>query len=126
MPTSQDQQLTARARELRARQTRAEGLLWAVLRGRRLCNLKFRRQHPIDPYIADFACLEKNLILEIDGGYHDFVHADDHRRQRYLEDLGWQVIRFTNEDVLEDVEAVSLSIARQMKLDFEFHREKPK
>jgi adenine-specific DNA-methyltransferase len=107
-----DPKLIARARELRKRQTEAETLLWCVLRGRRLCGLKFRRQYPIEPFIADFACVEERLIVEIDGGYHDYVVADDLTRQQRLEAFGWKVLRFENEDVLDDVEAVAIAIAR--------------
>ena len=71
MTIRQNPKLTEYARELRVRQTKAESLLWCVLRGRRLLGLKFRRQYPIEPYIADFACIQKFQIIEIDGGYHD-------------------------------------------------------
>jgi very-short-patch-repair endonuclease len=108
---SQQDELTRRARELRLRQTKAESLLWGVLRSRRLCGLKFRRQHPLDPFVADFACIEMRLIVEIDGGYHDYVYANDLTRQQKLEAQGWRVIRFSNEDVLADVEAVAIAIA---------------
>ena len=95
--------MTGNARDLRARQTEAESLLWAVLRGRRLCGLKFRRQYPIEPFIADFVCVEKKLVIEIDGGYHDYVYEDDESRQQKIESEGWDVIRCSNEDVLGDV-----------------------
>ena len=108
----QEPKLTEHARELRARQTKAESLLWAVLRGRRLCGLKFRRQYPIEPYIADFACVDKRIVVELDGGYHDYIDDKDQIRQKKLESLGWKVIRFPNEDVLEDVEAVAVAIAK--------------
>ena len=100
MPQRHTPQAIARARELRKRQTEAESLLWYVLRGRRLCGLKFRRQFPVEPFIADFACVEERLIVEIDGGYHDYTCADDQSRQQRLEQSGWKVLRFTNEDVL--------------------------
>ena len=64
---------TSRARALRKTQTRSEGLLWSVLRAKQLCGLKFRRQYPIETWIVDFACPEKMLIVEVDGGYHDHV-----------------------------------------------------
>ncbi len=82
MPQRHTSQAITRARELRKRQTEAESLLWYVLRGRRLCGLKFRRQFPVEPFIADFACVEERLIVEIDGGYHDYTCADDQSRQR--------------------------------------------
>ena len=115
MPHRQDQKLTEKARDLRARQTEAESLLWGALRARRLCGLKFRRQYPIDPFITDFACIRKKLVVEIDGGYHDFVYENDKSRQGRIEDEGWDVIRFRNEDVLENVEAVAIPIAKQLE-----------
>ncbi|GIW93850.1 MAG: hypothetical protein KatS3mg110_1896 [Pirellulaceae bacterium] len=101
-----------KARELRARQTKAERLLWNVLRNRRLCGLRFRRQHPIGPFIVDFACIEKRIVVELDGGYHDDVYDSDLRRQKKIERMGWLVLRFRNEDVLRDAEAVAIAIAR--------------
>lgn len=74
MPKRQNPVTTQRARELRARQTKAESLLWQVLRGRRLCGLKFRRQFPIEPWIVDFACVEHKLVVELDGGYRDYTY----------------------------------------------------
>ena len=109
--------LTDNARDLRKRQTEAESLLWAVLRNRRLCGLKFRCQHPVTRYVADFACVDKSLIVEIDGGYHDYVFSSDETRQTQLEAAGWTVIQFTNEDVIEDVDAVAIAIARVLELE---------
>lgn len=117
MTHRQDPKLTERTRELRARQTEAESLLWYVLRARRLCGLKFRRQYPIEPFIADFACIEKKLVVEIDGGYHDYVYEGDMTRQEKIEAEGWEVLRFSNEDVHSDVEAVAIAIARHLGLE---------
>ena len=125
MPHRQDPELTKKARDLRARQTEAESLLWNVLRGRRLCGLKFRRQYPVKPFVADFACIEKKLVVEIDGGYHDVVYAEDVSRQRKIEAEGWTVIRFSNEDILGDVEAVAIAIARHLETEPEFRGRKP-
>ena len=116
---------TQHARQLRERQTRAESLLWSALRAKRLCGLKFRRQHPIGPFIADFACIERDLVVELDGGYHDHQHENDLSRQRYLQDHGWSVIRFANEDVLDDVEGVAISIAQHLGLNFNIRKRKP-
>jgi very-short-patch-repair endonuclease len=113
---------TERARELRQSQTKAEGLLWSLLRSKQLCGLKFRRQHPIGPCFADFACESRSIVVELDGEYHDQVQHKDMRRQRALERLGWKVIRFTNEDVLDDVEAVLRSIAQQLDLPYSFRQ----
>lgn len=111
-----NQPRTHRSRELRARLTKAESLIWTVLRAKRMAGLKFRRQHPIGPYFADFACIEKKVVVEIDGGYHDRQYDQDRQRQAFLESKGWQVMRFSNEDVLADVEAVAISIAQQMEV----------
>jgi very-short-patch-repair endonuclease len=109
-----------RARSLRKTQTASEGLLWNVLRARQLCGLKFRRQHPIDSWIVDFACPEEMLVVEIDGGYHDGVVEHDLKRQGHLESMGWEVLRFTDEDVEEDVEAIARAIAGQLNLEYAF------
>jgi very-short-patch-repair endonuclease len=88
-----------RARSLRTTHTVSEGLLWSVQRARQLCGLKFRREHPIEPWIVDFACPQQMLVVEIDGGYHDNVVANDVKRPQHLESLGWKVIRFSDKDV---------------------------
>ena len=108
---------TERSRELRSRQTKAKSLIWAVLRAKQLAGLKFRRQHPIGPYFVDFACVEQDVVVELDGGYHDLQYEKDRQRQAFLESKGWLVIRFSNEEVLADVEAVAISIARQIGVD---------
>ncbi|MEX1028058.1 MAG: endonuclease domain-containing protein [Candidatus Paceibacterota bacterium] len=108
------------ARHLRQHQTRSEGLLWSVLRAGQLCGLKFRRQHTISPWIVDFACIAKRLIVEIDGGYHDATQEEDLRRQRDLETRGWTVLRFTDEDVERDAEAVARSIIARVGLEYQF------
>ncbi|MFT4558041.1 MAG: 5-methyltetrahydrofolate--homocysteine methyltransferase [Porticoccaceae bacterium] len=103
-------------RELRERSTKAEQLLWVVLRNRRLGGLKFRRQHSVGNYIADFACLDPKAIVELDGEYHrDTEHADA-TRQTFLEAEGFQVLRFENSDVLENVEGVAVAIRRALDL----------
>ena len=117
MPSRQDPITTERARQLRARQTKAEELLWQVLRGRRLCGLKFRRQLPIETAIADFACIEHRLVVELDGEYHDHTLQHDQARQQRLEAAGWRVLRFRNDDVLDDVESVAVTIARSLDVE---------
>jgi very-short-patch-repair endonuclease len=113
---------TKRARKLREQQTKAESLLWSVIRAKRLCGLKFRRQYPVGPFFADFACIQRKIVVELDGSYHDYQYEDDLSRQRFLESQGWQVFRFANEDVLEDVEAVAISIATQLGMKACFGR----
>jgi len=110
----------ADARALRVGQTQAEALLWSVLRGRQLCDLKFRRQHPEPPYILDFACHANRCAVEIDGGYHDEQYEKDKQREQYLNEKGWDVIRFTNESVLNDVEAVAMAIAKHLGEAYQF------
>ena len=111
---------TIRGRSLRKTQTISEGLLWSVLRGKQVSGLKFRRQHPIESWIVDFACPEKMLVVEIDGSYHDNVVEDDRKRQRNLEGLGWKVIRFTDKEVEDDSEAVARAIARELNVPYKF------
>nr|MBC8289238.1 DUF559 domain-containing protein [Planctomycetota bacterium] len=98
-----------RARDLRQKTTKAETLLWQALRAKRFCGLKFRRQHPVGPFFADFACSTRKCIIEVDGGYHEETEEKDRARQRYLEQHGWRVIRFSNDEVLDDVHAVAIS-----------------
>ncbi|WP_341019762.1 endonuclease domain-containing protein [Brevundimonas diminuta] len=90
---------TDRARGLRQSSGRAEERIWTIVRGGKVDGHKFRRQHPVGPYYADFACNPLRLIIEIDGGVHrlDEVAARDIERQQVLEALGWTVIRVTND-----------------------------
>lgn len=110
------------ARELRQRQTQAESLRWSVVRGRQVCGLKFRRQHPEPPYILDFACVSKKLSIELDGEYHEKQPEKDAAREAYLQRKGWDTIRFTNEDVLVDTESVAITIARHLGLKYEYRK----
>lgn len=91
-----------RARELRSFQTPAERTLWQRLRGRKLAGLKFRRQVPVDRFIADFACLEARLIVELDGRAHEDRYEQDEQRTDLLRSLGWHVVRFDNEAVIAE------------------------
>jgi very-short-patch-repair endonuclease len=86
---------------MRANPTPAERRLWTMLRDRRMPSMKFRRQHVIGPFIVDFACLERLVIVEADGGQHA-DNMDDRRRDAYLRQLGFNVLRFWNNDVLEN------------------------
>lgn len=110
------------AKELRQNETKAESLLWELLRGKQLCGLKFRRQHPVDPFFADLACVSEQLIVEIDGGYHEKTVDKDLNRQRFLETKDWKVLRFSNEDVLDNVESVTRAIAMHLSLGYELIR----
>src|SRR5215471_16587248 len=103
-----------RARELRVNMTDAERRLWSALRDRRLQRFKFRRQHPIGPFIADFACVEHRLIIEADGGQH--AESDtDARRTRWLEADGWYVLRFWNNDIMRNTEEVLETIRKVLE-----------
>jgi very-short-patch-repair endonuclease len=97
-----------RARVLRSASTDAERLLWSKLRDRRLAGYKFRRQHPVGPYFADFACVECRLVVELDGGQHydDEGLRRDAARTTVLQEHGFAVLRLSNRDVLSETEAV--------------------
>lgn len=96
------------ARRLRGNQTDAEKLAWSKLRGKRFEGIKFKRQQPIGEYIVDFVSFDKMLIIEIDGGQHneDKFIEQDLARTKYLEGLGYKVLRFWNNDMLKNVEGV--------------------
>jgi len=100
--------LFRKARELRKNSTEAEQKLWGRLRNKEFLNLKFRQQHPLGNYIADFYCHSLKLVVEIDGGYHftGIQQEKDKYRETELIKNGIQVLRFTNEEVLADVERV--------------------
>jgi very-short-patch-repair endonuclease len=106
------------AREHRKSCTVSEGLLWSVLRARQVCDLKFRREHSIGGFIADFACEAMKLVVEVDGGYHDQTVERDVAREKILRELGWDVLRFSDKDVEEDVEAVARAIATHLRLAY--------
>ena len=93
-------------RQLRINQTDAERQLWTMLRSRRFAGFKFRRQQPIDHYIADFCCLEKRLIIELDGGQHASQQSYDDQRTRYLNENGFRVLRFWNNQLMAERNAV--------------------
>ncbi|MBU1383967.1 MAG: DUF559 domain-containing protein [Alphaproteobacteria bacterium] len=109
---------TARARDLRQRQTRAEATLWQYLRASRLDGLRFRRQHPIDRYFVDFACVSLKLVIELDGRVHedDDQQLNDYHRQQAIEALGWFVLRFPNEQVVTALPSVLGAIRDQANL----------
>jgi very-short-patch-repair endonuclease len=102
------------ARLLRASSTKAERRLWRHLRAHRLSGYSFRRQEPIGSYIADFVCVRRRLVIEVDGTSHRSKHEYDHIRTRYPGSLGYRVLRFTNERVLLETRAVLRSIHRHI------------
>ena len=95
-----DELITERARELRSNMTDAERLLWRALRNKQINAHRFRRQHPIGPYIADFACIEAKLVIELDGGQHQTQETYDGQRSEFLRAQGWRELRFWNNEVL--------------------------
>lgn len=105
---------TARARTLRRDLTPAERRMWHMLRSAQLEGLKFRRQHPVGPFIADFACLAIKLVVEIDGGQHN-ESISDAGRDAYMQAHGWNILRFWNNDVLKNTQGVLISIIRVCK-----------
>ena len=95
------------ARTLRKNMTDAEHALWSKLKRRQVANLKFRRQQILGPYIVDFVCFEKRLIVEVDGGQHSEQIERDQRRTVWLEAQGYQVLRFWNNEVLGNIDGVT-------------------
>jgi very-short-patch-repair endonuclease len=104
------------ARALRKRSTKAERLLWSKLRSRRFAGIKFKRQVPIANYTVDFAALDLKFIIEVDGGQHDGHAARGAERTRILQEWGYHVIRFWNNDVLGNTEGVLEVIAQELQL----------
>src|SRR5258708_39876749 len=103
-----------KATELRQNATDAERRLWSALRDRRLQGYKFRRQHPIGPFVVDFACTKHRLVIEADGGQHN-ESLSDARRTAWLESQGWHVIRFWNNDVLGNTEGVVITVLQALR-----------
>lgn len=107
------------ARELRSHSTLAEEKLWSVLRRHAFGLYKFRRQFPIGPYFADFCCIARRLVIEVDGGYHAQTIDSDMNRTYALEnELGFRVIRFTNDEVISDLAGVLAKISQELKKPF--------
>ncbi len=113
--TTRDQQALEHAKDLRVHATEAEKKLWKLLRSKQLEGCKFRRQHSVGNYITDFACVEKGLIIELDGGQHDAAQSYDDARTAFLEEAGYRVLRFWNNEVLENSEGVYDKIVDAVK-----------
>lgn len=107
------------ARQNRQKQTQAEALLWQYLRNRQINNYKMRRQHPIGNFVVDFYCHELKLVIEVDGGYHLQKEQTDYDQGRSfeLEELGIKVLRFKNDEVLNDINAVIMAISKHLTLN---------
>ena len=105
--------LTKTAKSLRKNATRVETILWSQLRAKQFEDLKFRRQQPINEFIVDFVCFEKKLIIELDGGQHAQARGDDRKRDNSLTEKGYTVLRFWNNEVLENLAGVLEVIRRK-------------
>ena len=112
-----DTERTGRARDLRLTDSRAEQVVWELLRAHRMSGLKFRRQHPIGPYFADFACVARKLVVEVDGEHHALQREADSRRTDFLEQAGWRVIRFSASEAVQNPEGVWAEIARVLGIE---------
>lgn len=108
-------EMREKARRLRHFMTKAENLLWYELRGLKADGVKFRRQSPIGPYIADFACFDPKLIVEVDGDTHETEKGKQHDavRDAYLRSLGYSVLRFDDGDVLNNAWHVAQAVRRE-------------
>jgi len=95
-----------RARQFRRDGGRAEKICWNLIRDRRIHGAKFRRQHPIGPYFADFACVSRRLVIEIDGEHHTYQIEADAFRTAAMEQLGWRVVRFWANEVVANPEGI--------------------
>jgi very-short-patch-repair endonuclease len=107
-----DPRLLAFARSMRREGAPAEKRLWQLLRDRQLNGFKFRRQHPIGPFIADFYCAERRLVVELDGDSHEERVEYDQKRTAFLEADANRVLRVLNTDVFENIDSVLLSILK--------------
>ena len=105
------------ARDLRGTATDAEERLWYFLRDRRFLGAKFRRQVPVGPYVVDFLCVSASLVIEADGGQHAERAVYDGERTAYLEARGYRVLRFWNNDVMQNIEGVMQAIAMTLTPD---------
>ena len=103
------------AKHMRHAPSDAEQKLWQSLRRKQLDGLKFKRQVPIPPFIADFVCDECSLIVEVDGFQHDAAQEYDHKRTEFLHSIGWRVIRFSAREVVQKLNAVLDTILRECR-----------
>jgi very-short-patch-repair endonuclease len=109
-----DRKTTGVARRLRVNQTDAEAKLWRRLRDRQMSGCKFVRQEAISSFVCDFVCRERKLVIEVDGGQH-LESQSDLIRDRTLSEQGYRVLRFWNNDVLQNIEGVLISIETALR-----------
>jgi len=116
-----DRNMTSHARALRRESTPAEVVLWARLKGRQLGGYKFRRQQPIGRFVADFLCVERKVVIELDGGQHneDSQLTRDDERTRNIEAMGYRVLRFWNIDVSKNIDGVMTRISEALSAENE-------
>jgi very-short-patch-repair endonuclease len=112
-----------RARDLRREAGIAERLVWRLISDRKLAGCKFRRQHPIGPYFADFACVEQKLVVEIDGEHHAFQVEADSRRTEVMNSKGWRVVRFWANEVVSNIDGVGAEILTHLTLTLSPHED---
>jgi len=112
-----EKQSSVFARDLRKNMSEAEHKLWAHLRMKNLNGYRFRRQHPIGPYIADFVCVREKLVVEVDGATHstDAEIAHDQRRSKFLTNKGWAISCYSNENVFKHIDDVLDDINAHLK-----------
>jgi len=105
------------ARGLRNNMTEAESKLWSYIRGKTLDGYRFRRQHPIAPYVVDFICLSETLIIEVDGATHGDAHEIqyDAARTEFLKSQGWRIARYGNEEIYKNIDDVMDDIYAHLK-----------
>jgi len=105
------------AKELRKNETEAEKMLWSKLNKNQIIGLQFRRQHPINIFIADFYCPKIKLVIEVDGSIHEIFEYEEHDigRSEMLNDFGITVIRFTNEKILNDLDGTIKQIESEIR-----------
>ncbi len=104
-----------RATQLRKQLTDAERHLWQHLRHKQILNVKFRRQMPIGPYIADFVCVTAKVVIELDGGQHQDQHNYDMARSAYLQQQGFRLLRFWNNEVFQNIDGVLAVILKELQ-----------
>ena len=109
--------LRDRARGMRKQASRAEDVVWSLVHDRQINGSKFRRQHPIPPYIADFACVDAKLVVEVDGRSHDVADQAvyDAERTKTLAGAGWRVLRIRDDEALTDPQSVAAKIAMALR-----------